>query len=107
MFLLNVRVLEESNSSRQRSNTMIRGGGLICTVYSILLLFILTFALPAQSQWSVPSNLGPSVNTQYSELHLAISSDELTLFFASSRPGGFGGDDLWVAQRPAQNSDWG
>jgi Tol biopolymer transport system component len=61
----------------------------------------------AQVQWSTPINLGPSINTQYSEFHLAISADELSLFFSSDRPGGFGRNDIWVAQRATQSADWG
>jgi Tol biopolymer transport system component len=57
--------------------------------------------------WSVPFNLGPSINTGFSEFHSAISADGLSIFFSSDRPGGFGGNDLWVAQRPNRNADWG
>jgi probable HAF family extracellular repeat protein len=59
------------------------------------------------SVWSEPVNLGPSINTQYSEFHSAISEDELTIFFSSDRPGGFGRNDLWVAERPSRDDDWG
>jgi len=58
------------------------------------------------SAWSPPVNLGPSINTQFSEFHSAISGDGLTLFFASDRPGGFGGLDLWVAQRHDRHANW-
>jgi len=56
--------------------------------------------------WSAPVNLGASINTPYSEWHCAISGDGLTIFFISNRPGGFGGTDLWVAQRTSRNADW-
>ena len=59
------------------------------------------------SVWSAPVNLGPSINTEFSEFHPAISSDGLSLFFASDRPGGFGENDLWVAQRPNRTAEWG
>jgi hypothetical protein len=85
---------------------MIRVGALARVPSLIFLLAILMSAPPALSQWSAAVNLGPSINTQYSELHLAISADELSLFFASDRPGGFGGDDLWLAQRSARNGNW-
>ena len=58
------------------------------------------------SPWSAPVNLGPSINTSSNELHPAISADGLSLFFSSDRPGGFGGSDLWVAQRATRNADW-
>src|SRR5262249_13966542 len=58
------------------------------------------------SDWSRPVNLGASINTQHSEFHMAISVDELSLFFSSDRPGGFGANDLWVAQRASRDDDW-
>jgi len=58
------------------------------------------------SVWSAPVNLGPSINTEFSELHSAISADGLTLFFSSDRPGGFGSNDLWVVQRRNRNAAW-
>src|SRR5258708_2458700 len=58
------------------------------------------------SDWSEPVNLGPSINTEFNEMHLAISADELSLFLATDRPGGFGGLDLWVTQRPSRHADW-
>jgi Tol biopolymer transport system component len=61
----------------------------------------------AHAQWSAPVSLGPSISTQYSEFHMAISADALNLFFASDRPGGFGGNDIWVAQRTTQSAGWG
>jgi len=58
------------------------------------------------SDWSRPVNLGSSINTQYSEFHMAISADEMSLFFSSDRPGGLGGNDLWVAHRVSTEDDW-
>lgn len=58
------------------------------------------------SAWSTPVNMGPSINTVHTEWHAAISADLLTIFFISDRPGGFGGTDLWVAQRGRSNADW-
>ncbi len=47
--------------------------------------------------WSQPVNLGPPVNSRFSEKHPSISSDGRTLYFASNRPGGKGGLDLWYS----------
>jgi Tol biopolymer transport system component len=58
------------------------------------------------SAWSTPVNMGPSLNTDADEWHCALSGDGLSIFFVSDRPGGFGGFDLWVAQRPHRNADW-
>ncbi len=59
------------------------------------------------SDWSEPVNLGPPINTEFNEFHAAISADELSIFFSTTRPGGFGGLDLWVAQRASRDADWG
>jgi hypothetical protein len=71
-------------------------------------LTLICSSAPAQqfSAWSAPLNLGHSINTGFSEFHAAISADGLSLYFASDRPGGFGENDLWVAQRPNRNADW-
>jgi len=49
--------------------------------------------------WSTPVNLGSPINTTFGEQNAYLSSDNLTLFFASDRPGGSGGVDLYVATR--------
>jgi len=49
--------------------------------------------------WSAPVNLGPSVNTIYFDGAPAVSSDGETLLFYSNRPGGFGGNDLYMSTR--------
>lgn len=49
--------------------------------------------------WTVPVNLGPSVNTIYNEVQPSLSADGRILLFASDRPGGSGGADLYMATR--------
>ena len=49
--------------------------------------------------WSEPVNLGPIVNTQFDERGPSLSDDGVTLFFSSTRPGGFGLGDLWSTAR--------
>jgi len=56
--------------------------------------------------WFTPQNLGPVINSAFSESHPAISKDGLSLYFTSTRPG-VGGDDIWVAQRDTLDSPWG
>ncbi|MEM7297255.1 MAG: hypothetical protein AAF391_03200, partial [Bacteroidota bacterium] len=48
-------------------------------------------------RWSRPKNLGRSINSRYWESQPSLSADGKTLFFASNRPGGFGGRDIWVS----------
>jgi outer membrane protein OmpA-like peptidoglycan-associated protein/tetratricopeptide (TPR) repeat protein len=45
--------------------------------------------------WDAPFNLGNAVNSNCWDSQPAISPDGETLYFASNRPGGFGGYDLW------------
>jgi outer membrane protein OmpA-like peptidoglycan-associated protein len=47
--------------------------------------------------WSVPENLGPSVNSTSWDSQPSFSSDGKTLYFASKRPGGKGSSDIWKA----------
>ena len=46
-------------------------------------------------KWSVPRNLGNPVNTGGWETQPSFSIDGRTLYFASNRPGGKGGNDIW------------
>src|SRR5438093_9314639 len=57
------------------------------------------------SEWSAPVNLSP-INSASDEQHPAISKDGLSLYFASNRPGGCGGSDIWAAQRASLDSPW-
>jgi len=47
--------------------------------------------------WSIPVNLGLTVNSSARDLQPEISSDGSTLYFTSRRPGGLGNHDLWQA----------
>jgi len=49
--------------------------------------------------WSTPVNLGAVVNTTTFDGGPALSFDGTTLYFHSNRPGGFGGNDLYVTTR--------
>ena len=55
--------------------------------------------------WSMPGNMNAPVNTNYTETQPALSADGKTLYFASDRPGGNGGVDLWVCQQQ-DNGTW-
>ena len=57
--------------------------------------------------WHVPINLGPAVNTPENEWCPGISPDGLTLIVNSTRPGGLGGEDLWLTTRATRSSPWG
>lgn len=49
--------------------------------------------------WSVPVNLGSVVNSTATDQQPFIAADRQTLFFASSRSGGFGGLDVYMTTR--------
>lgn len=53
-----------------------------------------------ESQTFAKLDLG---DTTYNYLHPAVSSDELTIYFSSNRPGGQGDYDLWKATRENVN----
>ncbi|MHC4323503.1 MAG: protein kinase domain-containing protein [Planctomycetota bacterium] len=53
--------------------------------------------------WGPPENLGPAVNGPHDESMASISSDGLTLYFNSNRPGW----DVYMTTRPTKNDPWG
>ncbi len=55
--------------------------------------------------WTPAVKLNKNINTRYWESHAFISEDDNQLIFASDRPGGFGGLDLYVSRKV--NGDWG
>lgn len=61
--------------------------------------------------WSMPvsAEKGSShkLNSAQNDGCPILSPDGLDLYFASTRPGGLGGIDIWVAHRPSTNQGWG
>ena len=49
--------------------------------------------------WGAPVTLGEVINTPFSEINPHLSADGLTLYFASNRPGGCGGNDIYMTTR--------
>jgi hypothetical protein len=62
---------------------------------------------PRIPEWSTPVNLGPDVNSASDDLSPHLSSDGLALYFASTRPGSVGAEDLWVARRSSRHEPFG
>lgn len=53
-------------------------------------------------EWTTPEKLGGGINRDDSwESQPSLSSDGEMLFFASDRPGGFGGSDIWCSRKNA------
>lgn len=55
------------------------------------------YCIKIGDNWSDPINAGYPVNSRYWESTPFLSSDGQKLFFASNRPGGIGGMDLWYS----------
>lgn len=99
------------NRSTSQWDVCISGDGLLllwgCSEgYGAQDMWMATRTTP-NDPWSEASNLGPPINTPSRDTDPSLSSDGLTLFFSSNRPGGLGGEDLWVAQRAEKEGEWG
>ena len=79
------------------------------TVIAVAVMLVL-FAAAATAQftqWSAPVNLGPVINTEYDDSCVSLSKNRLHLYFASTRPGGPGGWDLYVSRRASASDPGG
>lgn len=56
-------------------------------------------------EFSKPEPLNKNINTEFWEGSCSISADGRFLYFASERPGGLGGRDIWVSE--LVDGDWG
>ncbi len=60
----------------------------------------------ADWEWTEPERLPPPVNSGQADFLPSLSSDGLTLVFASRRAGGNGEVDLWQTTRSALDAPW-
>src|SRR5262249_52778656 len=101
----------ELNSPRRDTRTTIRRDGLEMFVTSnragsvpdatgapSLDIWVATRASTADA-WATPANLGAPINTPANDGAPSLSFDGRTLYFDSTRAGGFGSRDLYVATR--------
>lgn len=83
-------------------------GALSCVAAATLAtaLFAAEFA-----DWSAPVSAEqgshPNLNTTFNDGCPILSPDGLNLFMATNRPGGLGGQDIWIARRETTTSGWG
>lgn len=56
--------------------------------------------------WSQAINAGPPINSPFWDAEPSVSANGKMLFFASNRPGGLGGMDIWYSIMGA-NGSWG
>lgn len=54
-----------------------------------------------EGRWTKPNNMGPDFNSREWDGQPCFGLDGKTLFFSSSRPGGYGGRDIWYVQQVA------
>jgi Tol biopolymer transport system component len=60
-----------------------------------------------EDDWGTPQWLGANINSSSRETHPALSLDEHRLYFVSGRPGGCGGNDIYVSRRRDRRNDFG
>ncbi|MFZ2148535.1 MAG: LamG-like jellyroll fold domain-containing protein [Sedimentisphaerales bacterium] len=76
----------------------------------IVLVFLISTGSNANADFTfgTPTYLGPSVNSSSYDDGLTISTDSLTLFFASDRHAGrVGSWDIWQCTRETTEDEWG
>lgn len=84
-----------------------KAGGLALLVALSALAAISVETAKPFADWTEPINLGDQVNSTYDEFLPELSKDGLRLYFASTRPSPFGGEDLWVSRRTDRDAPWG
>jgi outer membrane protein OmpA-like peptidoglycan-associated protein len=57
-------------------------------------------------KWGAPVRMGKEVNSNAQESSASITPDEKVMYFASNRPGGYGGMDIYKVEKLA-SGDWG
>lgn len=53
-----------------------------------------------------PAQLAPGLNTAFNDVRPNVRKDGREIVFDSTRPGGFGLDDIWTASRETTADDW-
>lgn len=56
-------------------------------------------------QYTMPENLGTTINTDYNEFSPYVDPDERFIIFVSNRPGGYGFHDLYISSKN-QDETW-
>ena len=62
--------------------------------------------ISSDTEWSEPTKLGSAINSAQNEFEPVLSADGLTLLFHSNRPGGLGGNDIWMSVRSSRDDAW-
>ncbi|MCC5921627.1 MAG: OmpA family protein [Cyclobacteriaceae bacterium] len=56
-------------------------------------------------KWSNPIKMGNHVNSRFLESTASVTQDGRTIYFASNRPGGYGGLDIWKVEKN-EDGNW-
>ena len=64
------------------------------------------YSVKVDDTWTEPKKMPAPINTEYCEFGPVILADNLSLIFSSTRPGGYGGYDLYKTERTEQGG-WG
>ncbi|MDZ7604175.1 MAG: OmpA family protein [Cyclobacteriaceae bacterium] len=59
-----------------------------------------------ENGWSRPMPLGDNIHSKYMESTASMTPDNKTIYFASNRPGGYGGMDIYKSEKKPDGS-WG
>jgi Tol biopolymer transport system component len=80
-------------------------------IVCVIALTSWALSAPAHAQeyspWSPAINLGPIVNSAVNEGCPFIAKSDLTLYVVSTRPDGFGAQDIYVSHRDSVYDAWG
>lgn len=87
-------------------HALLSGAALLLTTATVIAAPLFGAWGPAVSLESVPGT-SSELNTPAAEGCPILSQDGLQLYFASNRPGGLGGLDIWVAERSAPDAAFG
>jgi len=58
-------------------------------------------------EWSKPSKLGKNINTKSHESSASFSYDGKIIYFVSNKPGGYGGNDIYMSKIDKKGKNWG
>lgn len=99
--------LQDINTSNNEGAQSISADGRLmvftrCTPEAGCNLFFSEFK---HSKWTKPKSMGEPVNSRAWDGQPSLSANGELLFFASERPGGMGGRDIWMSRR-APDGTW-
>ena len=102
-----------TDERNQASRRLIDARLLMIGSIVVTLIFISTVSAEHFTDWGPPVNAesiagtSSELNTPFNDGCPYQSPDGLTLYMASNRPGGLGGQDIWVAHRSNEDDAWG